>query len=81
MGALILALSLPVAIGTGIRVRQEDALAWHAWVHAAAVGFVAFGMRWLAGYGLVGLIFFPIGVLVGLADAYFKLFDWLVGWL
>lgn len=77
MGGLILGLSVPIAIWTGFRVRKEDALAWHAWAHAAALGVVAVGLGWIAGYGVVGLIFFPVGALVGAADAYFKIFDWL----
>jgi hypothetical protein len=77
MGGVILGVSIPLAIWTAFRVRKDDAEIRHGWAHAGAVGVVAIGVGWSAGYGLVGLIFFPVGVLVGLADAYFKVFD---GW-
>ena len=80
MGVLLLALSIPAAIWTGFRVRREDALVWHSLAHAAAAGVVASGLAWVAGFGLVGLIFFPVGFVLGLADAYFKIAELLWFW-
>ena len=80
MGGLILLLSIPAAIWTGFRVRRDDALVWHSLAHAVVVGIVAIGIAWTAGYGLVGLVFFPVGFLVGLADAYFKIAEMLSFW-
>ena len=80
MGGLILVLSIPAALWTGFRVRREDALVWHSLAHAVAVGVVAVGVAWIAGYGPLGLVFFPVGFVLGLADAYFKIADLLWFW-
>lgn len=78
MGGVILAVGLGTATWCAFRVRRDDAEVWHSWLYALAGGLAAFGMGWVSGYGLAGIVFFPVGVVVALADAFLRIFDWLI---
>ncbi len=71
----MLAIGLPAAIWCAWRVRREDAEVWHVWLYGLAGGVTAVGIAWAAGYGLVGIVFFPVGVVLAVADAVFRIFD------
>ena len=77
VGSVILLVSFPLAFLGAVLVRRDDAERWHMWLYMVATGFVAFGIGWVSGFGLLGLIFFPMGVLVAWADTYFKILYWL----
>ena len=77
VGAAIGIPALAVAVWGAFRVRKEDALNRHMFIYSVAAGFVAFGLAMGTGYGLFGLVFFPVGFLVGILDSLFKIFNWL----
>ena len=76
VAAAILIPAFAVAIWGAFKVRKDDALNRHMYIYSVATGFIAFGLALEAGYGLVGLVLFPVGFLVGILDSYLKIFNW-----
>jgi hypothetical protein len=76
VGGLILLVAFPSAVWGAVQVRRDDALLLHMYLYALAGAAVAFGMGYMAGYGLLGLVFAPIGALLAVADAILRIFEW-----
>ena len=75
VGAVILAVSLPVAVLMAVRVRREDAIQRDAYIYAVAGGFAAFGVGWTEGFGLFALVFVPFAIILTLLDAFYRIFN------
>jgi len=70
-----LAVTGAAAVWWGIRVRREDARMLDAYVYAGLWSLLAFWIGWVAGYGAFAVVFAPVGAVVGLADAFFKILN------
>jgi hypothetical protein len=46
------------------------------YVYAVSASVLAFGLGWVGGFGLLGLIFAPVGALVAVLDSLFRILEW-----
>ena len=68
-GYIALLVGLSIVVWSAFRVRRSDALNLHVYVYAFGGAVLAFGVRWVSGFGLLALIFSPIGALLAVLDA------------